>query len=209
LIPRRYIAAHCRVKHPARKPLVPAAATGVGGAGGGALIKPQDWEEADRKGMVFEGRNREMALQSATRALQCAKQQQKQEQEPVYLLSDSEDLVRFMVENATTTTSILSDIERAALEAKASTRVVARNMTNWSSAHLDRPGARIEDHYATFVDIYIAAAARCILLGVGNFMAIAARIGGVQDCLISFEAFPQAEKWGRSSTMGAAKTCKL
>jgi ribonuclease HI len=218
LIPRQYIAAHCRVKHPARKPLVPAA---DGAAGGGALIQPQNWEEADRKGLVFEGRNREMALQSATRALQCAKQQQLQEQEPVYLLSDSEDLIRFMVENTTTTAntthtnSILSDIERAAREAKASTRVVARNTTNWPSAHLDRPGSSIddyypiEDYYATFVDIYIAAAARCILLGMGNFMSIAARIGGVQDCLISFETFPQAKIWGRSSTMGAAKTCKL
>jgi ribonuclease HI len=223
LIPRHYIAAHCRVKHPARKPLVPAAAAAAAdgataGVGGGALLEPQNqnWEEADRKDLlIFEGRNREMALQSATRALQCAKQQQQQEQEPVYLLSDSEDLVRFMVENTTTThsttttSSILSDIERAAREAKASTRVVARNTSSSLSTHLDRPG-RIEDYYATFVDIYIAAAARCILIGMGNFMAIAASIGGVQDCLISFETFPQAKKWGRSSTiMGAAKTCKL
>jgi hypothetical protein len=220
LIPRRYIAAHCRVKHPARKPLVLAAATaGADGAhDGGALIKPQNWGEADQKGLlVFEGRNREMALQSATRALQCAKQQQQQhqhhEQEPVYLLSDSEDLIRFIVENTTTadtttTTSILSDIERAALEAKALTRVVARNTSNWLSTHLDRPG-HIEDYYATFVDIYIAAAARCILLGVGNFMTIAARIGGVQDCLISFEMFPQAKKWGRPSTMLPAQKNKF
>jgi hypothetical protein len=104
----------------------------------------------------------------------------------------------------------LSDIERAALEAKASMRIVSRNTTNWPSLHIDRPG-RIEDYYATFVDIYIAAAARCILLGVGNFMVIAANIGGVQDCLISFEAFPQAKKWGRNLSPHStkAKTCTL
>jgi hypothetical protein len=50
---------------------------------------------------------------------------------------------------------------------------------------------------------------------VGNFMVMAAYIGGVEDCLISFEKFPQAKKWGRrvvtssSSSSAKPKTCNL
>ena len=124
--------------------------------------------------------------------------------------------------NADNDNNTTSSIEREAEQVRSSTNIVSRfldnatddknNSTSSSSAivHLDRSqvSSNVADYYGTFIDLYIAAAARCILLGVGNFMMLAKSIGHV-DCVVSFEKFPEAKKWGRNGNDPRTRTCRL
>ena len=169
LVPGQYSVVHCRVRHAGRFENRP----DVNG------------RQIDMKGLDFRGDFGREAMRVATHAMACqrnfttdvfpSKMEQGNDPEPVYFMSDSEDLVEYMVKNY----AIASSATRQ--------RIVARNTTkDGRTAHLDSKGLPPEAYYATFIDLYIAMQARCILYGIGNYAFLAAKISRA-PCLMQHE----------------------
>jgi hypothetical protein len=77
------------------------------------------------------------------------------------------------------------------LETVRSQHIVARN-TTLENAHIDRQKGRMAPaYYATFVDLYLAMKARCVVYGIGYYAAFAAKISGT-DCAYLYAK----ESWG-------------
>jgi hypothetical protein len=187
LTPGHYSAVHCRVRHPK--------ATNT---------KMQSKDEnypADKVGLPWEGESRKFAVETATRALRCAKTLLEEPTEPVYLFSDSNDLVRYMSHELKNTTFVTgnatllreSPVDSAALKVVETTNVLARQMT-LENAHIDRQKGRDPPaYYATFVDLLLAINSRCVTYGIGFYAVFATKISGV-SCKLLY----QEEAWGGS-----------
>jgi len=159
-----YSAAHMRVRHPKATPKE-------------IMVKGKNEEyPADKTGLPWEGETRQWAIETASRALRCV-HQLAGDHEPIYLFSDSNDLVRYMVfelqdrnfvqGNASVFTQSEVDAQALALVQNASTRLVARTM-NEENAHIDKQkGRQPSSYFGTFADLYLAMNARCVTYGVG------------------------------------------
>lgn len=196
-----YTAVHCRVRHPK-----------IGRPGGNA--------KADQRGLPWKGDDRIEAIRTANHAIQCAARQQQQRQpqrdeDPItttiYLLADSADLVDYYVhalsENATfrqqqqqaasTSTSSSHAEERLAATladtGHSGLRFVAQpDVHETETFHLDlQKGHAVESYDGTFVDFAALTRARCLVLGVGNFAWLAAKISQT-PCV----RLHQPEAWG-------------
>jgi hypothetical protein len=200
----KYSATHCRVRHPGRFD---------------DYVPGKDGSEADVSGLPWHGPNKEMALASATRALQCTQWLSKSTEEPVYFYSDSEDLVHQLLEEQneikTGTTTLLAKNNETKEDRKRqsvlkTTNLTARDVSKFPTAHLDRQkGLPAEAYVSTFVDLYIAASARCIAFGVGNFGYLAAKVSGT-DCVVLYEGQhtkAQARMWNQQH--GGARKCPV
>jgi hypothetical protein len=204
LEPGKYSATHCRVRHPGRF---------------AEIVSGKNGSEADVTGLPWHGPNKEMALASAVRALQCTQWLSNSTEEPVYFYSDSEDLVHHLLveqnQSKTETTTLLAKNNETKLDRKRrsvlkSTILAARDVSRWPTAHLDRQvGLPAEAYVSTFVDLYIAASARCISFGVGNFGYLAAKISGT-DCVVLHEkqqSRGKARMWNQQT--GGARKCPI
>jgi ribonuclease HI len=200
----KYSATHARVRHPGRFD---------------DYVPGKDGSEADVSGLPWHGPNKEMALASATRALRCTQWISKFTEEPIYFYSDSEDLVQQLLEEQNeikmgTKTLLAKDDETKADRKRQSvlkrTKLAARDVSKFPTAHLDRQlGLPAEAYVSTFVDLYIAASARCIAFGVGNFGYLAAKVSGT-DCFVLYEGQKsrgQARMWNQQH--GGALKCPL
>jgi hypothetical protein len=201
----KYSATHCRVRHPGR--FMDNIATGKNGS------------EADVSGLPWHGPNKEMALASATRALLCTQWLSKSTEEPVYFYSDSEDLVQQLlveqnqIQTGATPTFAENNETKTGRKRQSvlkTTTLAVRDVSKWPTAHLDRQvGLPAEAYVSTFVDLYIAASARCIAFGVGNFGYLAAKISGTK-CLVLYEGQhtrAQARMWNQQH--GSARKCPV
>jgi hypothetical protein len=186
LQPQQYSAVHCRVRHPKAHE-----------KGGGHIKGKNPVHPADKTGLPWVGETRQFALEVATKALSCS--QTVAPYHPIYFLSDSNDLVRHVtvelrdaqfVQEANTNTS--SENIYPELQAVVQSGViVARDVTN-ETAHLDRQKGRLADaYYSTFVDLFIAIHAHCVVYGIGYYAVFAAKISGTQ-CKYLY----QKEAWG-------------
>jgi hypothetical protein len=190
-----FTAVHCRVRHPKAHPP------------GGVVKGKNENYPADKTGLpwVEGGHQRAFALETANKALVCAGEILRGSGEtkttttlpPVYFLSDSNDLVNHVaVELANTTYlnehgSNSSWVNPQLLETVRSQHIVARN-TTLENAHIDRQKGRMAPaYYATFVDLYLAMKARCVVYGIGYYAAFAAKISGT-DCAYLYAK----ESWG-------------
>lgn len=204
LEPGKYSAAHCRVRHPGRF------SDYVEGKNGG---------EADVSGLPWVGPNKEMALASAVRALKCTQWVSKSTEEPIYFYSDSEDLVHHLLEEKnqikTGATMLLAKNNETKADLKRrsvlkTTTLAVRDLSKWPTAHLDRQlDLPAEAYVSTFVDLYIAASARCIAFGVGNFGYLATKISGTK-CVVLYEGLltrQQARMWNQQN--GGARKCQV
>jgi hypothetical protein len=206
LQPGRYVAAHARVRHPARYSSYTWRLTGK-----------DNTTDADESGLpwAYASRERDAAIASAIHAIQCSRLLLRLEPEKneasngsttVFFYSDSEDLVRFVtnqtvssnnnetVHNSSNSTSLTLEAwhEKAAAalqqpssggtEGTGGGRIVARRIVgDRPTAHLDRGArqhAQLDDYLDTFLDLYIAINARCISYGFGNYAYFAAKISG-------------------------------
>ena len=184
-----YIAVHCRVRHPKAHPP-------------GEVMKGKNAAyPADKTGLpwVEGGPQRAFAIETANTALVCARELQGNvgDTAPVYFLSDSNDLVNHVtVELADSNYlkehfSNSSWVNQPLLETIKSQKIVARN-TTLENAHIDRQkGREPPAYYATFVDLYLAMKANCVVYGIGYYAAFAAKISGT-DCAYLYAK----ESWG-------------
>jgi hypothetical protein len=213
LSPGNYTATHCRVRHPGRY---------------ASLVAGKSDHEADSTGLPWQSPNKEQAIESAIHALQCTQWVAKSKvtnngdgndyDEPVYFYSDSEDLVQYLVEQKKLSSvqqvsqtraneTALDLLTRRMME---HTRFTARDVSEWPTVHLDRQlGLPPQAYVSTFVDVYMAAGARCIAFGVGNYGYLAAKISGTK-CLVVHEGYNskrQAQLWGKKT--GDAPSCPI
>ena len=184
LVPGQYDAAHCRVRHPAH-------------------FRSRNIVQEDLNGAKFTGTQRESAIQTAIRAIQCTGwisrqkfnySRSKEDKIPLYFYSDAEQLVNSASGQNQPMDSLEAKLHNISLEHK----VVVHNNTV-PIAHLDSKNKSVESYLSTFVDAYIASNARCLAMGVGNFAALSAKMSS-NDCLVNHEVIPRKlmNKWGMS-----------
>ncbi len=203
LVKDEYTVAHCRVRHPKAYPL--------GEQFNGAYIS-----NADKTGLPFTGRFRELAVGIAARAIQCAATELSSfdvEHHPIYFMSDSSDLVQYLAHNLTDSDFISKNSEwfeggsnRTALDMVKKFNVIARDQSI-VNAHIDKnKGRPSEAYYATFVDLFLGINARCVSFGIGYYASFAAKISGTK-CIVRYAK----EKWGEkaSKARDMAPICNL
>lgn len=182
-----YSAVHCRVRHPKATPH-------------DMFVKGKNEDyPADKTGLPWEGRTKEFAIETATKALRCVQTLLRNKDEKVYFFSDSNDLVRYMAHELTQkpyqeTKSGQIDIPKVEKEAQDivwNVHLVARDAAE-ENAHIDRQkGREIPAYFGTFIDLFLAINARCVSYGIGYYAVLATKISGTQ-CKLLY----QEEYWG-------------
>jgi hypothetical protein len=196
LVPGHYDVVHCRVRHPKAY------------ENGKKFYDGTYVSNADKTGLPFEGDIRSSAIETAVRALQCARTIPDAGLDPIYFMSDSSDLVKYLAfdlkpeQDGSVGRSI--DVDSKALALASQLHLVTREQSI-PNAHIDKnKGRKDYEYYATFVDLYLGINARCVTLGVGNYAAFAAKISGT-SCVIQY----MEEMWGGKNRFDAAQSCSL
>lgn len=199
--PYSYSAVHCRVRHPK--------ATKV-------LLSPKDRSKGgpDISGLSWSGQSREFAIKTANRAMRCLISSSDTARElPMYFYSDSEDLVNYVSYELTSANPKVGStlIELEIKEAMKDNNVLRRSVDN-ETLHIDRQvyGQPAVSFVPSFVDFLVAAQARCVSLGVGNYALFAAKLSSgtspYPPCVVQY----QGEEWGDEGTKkGVIKQCHL
>ena len=173
LVPGHYSAIHCRVRHPAHE-------------------DNMDEITADMEGLVYEGKAKRTAVSTAFHAIQCSNWLTNRSSEPAYFYADAEDLVDTVIGHR----PLEDEMEKALCKLANQSKVVGRHVLH-PVAHIETLNQTVEAYASTFVDLYIAANARCITMGVGRFAKFASRLSGT-ECVIRHETPKDrvAGKWG-------------
>ena len=192
ITPGNYNAVHCRVRHPR------AYKKGTRTENGVYIAK------ADKSFLPFDGVFKEGAVNTAIHAFQCASRLEPDfRTEPMYFMSDSDDLVQFLVHDMKSNEYLrkhadlvfqYGTIESNAFRMTSKLALVARDMS-LPNVHIDKQkGRRVRSYFPSFLDLYLGINARCVALGIGNYASFAAEISGT-DCVIRYAT----EKWGGDS----------
>ena len=211
LTPGEYTAMHLRVRHPANY-----------AGGNDRLVGNQHIYMADSSGLPWTGQNKDYAVRTAIRAIECSRILSNRSDEPLYILSDSDDLVNYMVHGANghlakDTIANLTELDRSAREVVSQVRLVSRDL-NVVTAHLEQmyhsddiggTNYTWESFASGFIDLYIGVHARCMVFGVGNFAHLATQISGT-NCQMrhQFQDVAVAKKWGSKDNL-AVPLCPL
>jgi hypothetical protein len=200
MAPGQYSAVHCRVRHPKAHPP-------------NAVVSGKNAKyNADKSGLPWMGETKSFAIATATHAILCAETLLEAKDEPIYLLSDSADLVRYMsveLPNASSPSHVQAQnddpVADQALEVVRRTRVVSAVGPN-DVAHIDKnKGRDPHEYYSTFVDFYVAVQARCVTFGVGFYALFAAKVSGT-PCRLLY----QREAWGTAVDKASrSPVCRL
>lgn len=111
--------------------------------------------------------------------VKCSARLLRQPNEAIYFFSDSSELVDYVVNGKGRVGPNQTKIDLAMANITQSNRVVARNVSGYPTIHIDlQSGFPAEYYLDTFVDLYLAANARCVSFGVGNFGYLASKISG-------------------------------
>lgn len=197
ITPGHYTAVHCRVRHP--KATVH-----------GVIVRGKNANyPADKSGLPWYGETKDFAVAVGTHAIQCARTLSSDKQEPIYFMSDSNDLVRYVAHELTNSSFVTKNAtlfdnkhDTAALKAVESANIVAREVS-LENVHIDKQkGRSAEAYYGTFVDLLLAANARCVTFGIGYYAIFATKISGTECKLLT-----QEEEWGRH--VGGKKAAEL
>lgn len=154
----------------------------------------------------FVGADKERAVSTAIHAVQCSQwlttrqrdrdplQNKEQQQEPIYFLSDNSELVDYMTRDVAAANGPFSDTQSVAqndLDAQLvafqsmdiTGRVVSRDVRR--ATRIDHQMSSTDDNEesvaslkATFVDLYLAVAARCVTFDSGSLASLATKISG-------------------------------
>eukprot|EP00979_Chaetoceros_neogracilis_P018810 scaffold11238_cov297-Chaetoceros_neogracile.AAC.2 len=197
LVPGEYSVCHCRVRHPK--------AYKTGETFDGKYIA-----NADKLGLPFEGRFRDLAVDLASRAIQCTATLPDVDNHPIYFMADESELVRYLTRHLMNATYISEHADwfddphstnSTAKEIMSHHHVVARDQ-DIKNAHIDKnKGRPPEEYYGTFVDLYLGIQARCVVFGVGNYALFASKLGG-RNCKMRYAK----ELWGGENTTHKRET---
>jgi hypothetical protein len=198
LRPSEYMAVHCRVRHPKAHQA-------------GSVVKGKNANyPADKTGLPWSDGHplREFACQTATTALECARVIGKGDGDislsgtsnsfPIYFLADSNDLVRHVSIELQDTLGYLQSNKTGIyvpllneIQSIPHRRIVARDVT-LENAHIDRQkGREPPAYFGTFIDLYLAMQAKCVVYGIGYYAAFAAKISGTTCSYLYAQ-----ESWG-------------
>eukprot|EP00521_Asterionellopsis_glacialis_P015357 CAMPEP_0195300410 /NCGR_PEP_ID=MMETSP0707-20130614/27360_1 /TAXON_ID=33640 /ORGANISM="Asterionellopsis glacialis, Strain CCMP134" /LENGTH=417 /DNA_ID=CAMNT_0040363087 /DNA_START=190 /DNA_END=1443 /DNA_ORIENTATION=- len=194
LIPGKYTGVHCRVRHPKAR------------AKGVVVHGKNENYPADKTGLPFIGEDKDYAVGIATHAINCARTLRQNKEEPVYFFADSNDLVDYMVHDlkdsnflAKNATIVNNSVDQAAIRAVSPVTLIARDVRE-ENPHIDKQKGRDPPaYYPTFVDLYLAMGARCLIYGIGYYAVFASKLSGV-DCKLLYTE----ETWGGSDTKAAS-----
>lgn len=192
LMTQQYTAVHCRVRHPKAHEYNDKKIGHIDGP-------------ADKVGLPFVGPSKEFAIYIATHALQCAATLLQKPQEPIYFMSDSNDLAHYMVHiQEQENQKNLTAAELNAAIVTSPLHVVTRDQTQ-RVMHIDRnKGGQAHEYYSVFVDLLIAIHARCVVYGVGFYARFAAKISGTMCRMIHSK-----EKWGDNNVKNDDELCTV
>jgi hypothetical protein len=191
LIPGHYTIAHSRVRHPKAYPM-------------GETFNGQFISNADKTGLPFVGRFKDLAVEIGSKAIVCAAKLQGNNEDPIYFMADSSDLVTYLTRDLTNNTFVSSHGEwftdetsaNATAKALVSTHNVVARDQNVPNAHIDKnKGRPPEAYYATFIDLFLSIRAKCVSFGIGNYALFATKISGTR-CKVRYAK----EVWGEQET---------
>jgi hypothetical protein len=178
----KFTAVHCRVRHPKGHPA-------------GAIFKGKRPEgrggPVDRIGLSWnDSASRKYAVETASTALSCASAVEiaTADESKVFFFSDSEDLVKFVIARGG------EGIDADDYVPDWPKNMVIRSRHNLSETlHIDRQTESFfqfnhdniaANYYSTFIDVFLASQAKCIVGGVGNYALLASKLGGIASrCL--------------------------
>ena len=205
IIPHKYSALHLRVRHPAHYNTI------------------RD-NHVDLQGLNWTKKTtRDFCLKTAIRAMTCITRHQmllnnaNATEEPLYVFSDSPDLVQYLVEASNKTYAGTNPVERLTHEAVAGLHLISRKSQDNAHLDLQNNGKVVSSWNAyagTFVDLYIASRARCLAFGVGNFAVLAVKLSesGNKCAAAPLQYIPRtgamAKVWGYK-TVAQSQVCDL
>ena len=152
-------------------------------------VQGNQQHEPDKSGLLFEGRDKELAVQIATRAVKCARTLSiSTPSEPIYFFSDSSDLVDFMTHIHNKSRMNENETEKRARLAVSNITLVGRSdASERTSLHLGLQTGHVpSEYFPTFLDLYLAIGARCVSFGQGGFGAFGLQISN-QKCGLNYE----------------------
>lgn len=223
LVPGQYDAVHCRIGHPAHRD-----------------AKRPSYQKDKVEGGSFEDRkDRVRAVHTAIHALQCARwlsaerhnQHPNYEGErvlPTYFFADSANLVesianpKKLVEHRVPElySNLTTELSQSKVVVRSNVRVAhlasAFPPNRYDASQLSAIATTtttttpFEAHVSTFVDLYVAAGARCISLGVGRFAYLASSISGT-TCVARHEvkSLSVSWKWGMQHMTQEVPECPI
>ena len=160
LQPKSFSILHCRIRHPR-------------GLSSGNKILHQSKSEGqtiDQGGFNFTGDAKNFALDVITHAMQCSRLITN-DNEPLYFISDSEDLVNYVVRDLPKRFS-----SNAVFKARSKVNLISRDLS-LPNLHIDRQKRHPPRYYyPTIIDLVLAANARCIIHGLGKYTSLASKI---------------------------------
>jgi len=206
LVSGKYDAVHCRIGHPAFR-------------GKSKYDNEMDRKRDQEGGFKFEGVNRVSTMKVALHGIQCVRWAaeahnftQQLNRSTIYFYADSADLVKAVVAPESWNArgdeqlSLVQELKNVGSENKVVGRKNAA-ITHIQNRNKETP---ISAFRSTFVDLYIAAGARCIAMGVGRFAYMAAKISGTA-CWTRHQTPPSsvAGQWGMTLMSREVPTCPI
>lgn len=217
LTPGKFDAVHCRVTHPAF--------TGMDHSGFNlnAINIKEKFKFNDNDN------NEKLAIEAAIHGIQCVDwihtttiptYEQSNETKSIYFFSDSTDLGRTMVQDHTKGLSNLESHDLVSNVTKLQSEFHIVGRPDISVVHLLNNDKKTpsDAFFSTFVDLYIAAYARCLSLGVGNYAYLSAKIKQNHNddddptiCWVRHQLVPQrvAKNWGMLQSTTEIPTCSI
>jgi hypothetical protein len=218
LTAQEYIAVHLRVRHPS-------------GYRRNAKMDGRYAGNADRNVPPFANEFRESAIKVAVRALECTRllkysngsgsgadtttaiplwstsgtssSESSKFLLPVYMMSDTKDLVNYFVFELSSNKKKLHDdnynrtfskennpessIDSIAKRVASKFYIISRQLDD-ENLHIDKatPPGKLEQYYSVFLDLFLGINAKCIVFGIGNFAVFAAKISNT-PCKIRYQ----------------------
>ena len=189
LSPWNYSAIHVRTRHPRGR------AKNLKGKAEGGI---------DRSGLMFDAAGKDFAVRTSIHAIRCL-QAKVPPGNPIYIYSDSEDLVRYMTVGWKNETHRTMNAEQVAYWNGANqTRLVARACLN-ATLHISQQAADDPMMFnPSFIDLLIGSRASCIAYGVGNYGYFSAKISGT-PCRILHRSEPKVAERSKQENSDVCK----
>ncbi len=147
----------------------------------------------DIAGLHLEGEGKKFAVEIGLHAIQCAQTLTASKEEPLFLCSDANNLVQYLVQRNHSHNGTSQDsLDRRADNILSQVKVVARPDIHRRNLHIDLHGGidgmDPRNYYAAFADLYFAMEAKCVTFGYGGFGRFAQQLTN-NPCFLQHQRF--------------------